>query len=49
MLIVNSCMYVSFVSVRYEKTHQDSDTPLILQLIIHKNGTKKTQFDVETA
>ena len=41
-LIENSCMYVGFVSVRYEKTHQDSDTPFILQLIIHKHCTKKT-------
>ena len=48
-LIENSCMYVGFVSVRYEKTHQDSDTPFILQLIIHKHCTKKTQFDAEAA
>lgn len=37
-------MWVCFVSLRYERTHRDSDTPLILQQIIHKHGTKKTQF-----
>ena len=38
------CMWVCFVSLRYERTHRDSDTPLILQLMIYQHGTEKTQF-----
>lgn len=33
----------------YGRKHQDSDTPLLLQLIIHKHGTVHTQFVAEAA
>lgn len=33
----------------YDRKDQDSDTPLLLQLIIHKHGTVHTQFVAEAA
>lgn len=38
-----------FVSMDSGRKDQDSDTPLLLQLIIHKHGTVHTQFVAEAA